>query len=58
MSEEEAILAAKEDAAYMAELIKKGMPLEVVTRMVCSRIAARLIGDALKPKIVKEPWQE
>ena len=57
MSEEEARIAAQEDAAYMAELINKGMPPEVVTRMVCARIASRLIGDALKPKIPKEPWQ-
>ena len=58
MSEEDAKLAADEDAAYMAALILRGVPLAVATRMVCSRIASRLIGEAMRPKIPKEPWQE
>ena len=59
MSEEEARQAAQEDAAYLAELLRLGTPVDVAARMVAGRIAARLIGDALKPKpLPKEPWQE
>ena len=56
MSEEESRQAALEDAAYWIELEAKGIPPDKVMRMVVARIAARVLGDKLKPG--KEPWEQ
>ena len=55
MSEEESRQAALDDAAYWAELVAQGIPPKKVMAMVVARIAARTLGDKLKP--AKEPWQ-
>ena len=48
--------AAEEDAAYLWELLRQGIPPETALRLAVGRIVARQMAEATKPP--KEPWQE
>ena len=59
MSEEDARAAAKEGAAYLAELIALGVPpgaaAEITARWVAAKTAAEVLKSKPQPK---EPWQQ